>query len=146
MATVAAALANGGKLVRPRLLIGTRAPGAADFTRAPPEPPRDLGWPSAHLAPVREGMRRAVMAENGTARRARAAGVEMAGKTGTAEFGPPTARRHRGWFISFAPYDRPRYALAIVVDEAISGGLTAAPLAREVWEALFAAPGGEAGG
>ena len=141
MAVVAAALANGGRAVQPRLLRATRSYGAAEFELARPEPARDLGWPAAALAPIREGMREAVMAENGTGRRARAAGVEAAGKTGTAEFGPREARRKRGWMIAFAPYDAPRYAIALVVDDALSGGLTAAPLVKEVLEALFAPPG-----
>ena len=140
MAVVAAALANGGRVVRPRLLGATRPYGGTAFELVPPEPPRDLGWPAAVLAPIREGMRQVVMSENGTGRRARTAVVEAAGKTGTAEFGPREARRKRGWMIAFAPYDAPRYAIALVVDDALSGGLTAAPLVKELLEALFAPP------
>lgn len=145
MAVVAAALANGGRLVRPHLLYGTRPYGADHFAAVTAEPPRELGWSPAALAPIREGMRQVVMSEQGTGRRARTPLVEAAGKTGTAEYGPRDARRKRGWMIAFAPYDAPRFAIAVVVDEALSGGLTAAPLMHDVLEALFA-PGADDGG
>jgi penicillin-binding protein 2 len=145
MAVVASALANGGRRVRPRLLRGTREPGGAEFDAWAPEPPRDLGWSPPALASVREGMRQAVQENNGTAHLARIPGVEAAAKTGTAQYGPPEARRHRGWTIAFAPFESPRVAVAVVVEEAVSGGLTAAPLAREILKAFFGAAAGGSG-
>jgi peptidoglycan glycosyltransferase len=79
--------------------------------------------------------------ENGTGRNAQIEGVEVAGKTGTAESSedrPPYA-----WFTSFAPADDAQVAVAVVVEEAnvaatdIAGGRLAAPIARQVMEAVL---------
>lgn len=75
---------------------------------------------------VREGMRRAVEHPGGTGGLARIKGMEVAGKTGTAQnpHGPDHA-----WFVGFAPYDEPRIAIAVLVENAGFGGSHAAPVA-----------------
>ena len=75
---------------------------------------------------VREGMRRAVEHPGGTGALARIKGMEVAGKTGTAQnpHGPDHA-----WFVGFAPYDDPRIAIAVLVENAGFGGSHAAPVA-----------------
>jgi penicillin-binding protein 2 len=75
---------------------------------------------------VREGMRRAVEHPGGTGGLARIKGMEVAGKTGTAQnpHGPDHA-----WFVGFAPYDDPRIAIAVLVENAGFGGSHAAPVA-----------------
>jgi penicillin-binding protein 2 len=75
---------------------------------------------------VREGMRRAVEEPGGTGGLARVKGVVVAGKTGTAQnpHGPDHA-----WFVGFAPFDHPKIAIAVLVENAGFGGSYAAPIA-----------------
>ena len=81
---------------------------------------------------VREGMRRVV--DGGTGWRGKVRGIEMAGKTGTAQ--NPHGDDH-AWFISFAPFDKPEIAVAAIVENGGSGGGVAAPLVRKFLEKYF---------
>jgi penicillin-binding protein 2 len=146
MAVVAATLANGGNVFRPRLVLGLRDRSGAVITNYPPVVIRHLDVSAAALNNVRKGMFDVVMAEGGTGARARVPGVEMAGKTGTAEFGEKEDRTKHGWMLLFAPFDHPRYALAMVVDEAVSGGMTVAPRLHDLMRQLLAGGETEAGG
>lgn len=138
MAVVAAAFANGGRRVTPHLLLASRAPGAADFVEARPPPPAPLGWPPAAIWLVASGMRDVVMAEDGTGRRMRVAGISLAGKTGTAEYGPKAEGKKRGWMIAWGPCEQPRFAVAMVVEDAISGGTTVAPRLQKFFATVLA--------
>jgi penicillin-binding protein 2 len=90
-----------------------------------------------------------VVNENGgTARRARLEGVEVAGKTGTAQNKRKTASGsvvtdNHTWFIAFAPYDDPKYAVCVLVQGAKSGGGVAAPVAARILEEALAIESGE---
>ncbi|MBW7887700.1 MAG: penicillin-binding protein 2 [Bacteroidetes bacterium] len=75
---------------------------------------------------VREGMRRAVMEPHGTGYAARIPGIEVAGKTGTAQ--NPHGKSH-AWFMGFAPFDNPKIAVCVLVENAGYGGAIAAPIA-----------------
>ncbi|MDE3056408.1 MAG: penicillin-binding protein 2 [Bacteroidota bacterium] len=75
---------------------------------------------------VREGMRRCVMSPGGTGWEARIPGIEVAGKTGTAQ--NPHGKAH-AWFIGFAPFDHPKIAICVLVENAGYGGSFAAPIA-----------------
>lgn len=139
MARVAAFVANGGRLVRPHLV--REAAG-----RPLPSPaPQPVGVREETIAAVREGMR-AVVAE-GTGWRARLSSVEVCGKTGSAQVvASSTLERSpdaqellpHGWFVAFAPADRPRIALAVLVEHGGSGGVAAAPVARQILAHFFA--------
>ncbi|MCF7837041.1 MAG: penicillin-binding protein 2 [Candidatus Marinimicrobia bacterium] len=146
MAALTAAIANGGRLYRPRLVQGIRAPEAERFVEQPIELSRRMAWTPAHLDIIRGGMRDVVMAPRGTGRLAAIPGIPAAGKTGTAQYGRLEAGLKYGWMIAYIPAEHPRYAVAIVVDRALSGGSTVAPLMRRLFEGLFALhPTGEAG-
>ncbi len=132
MALYTAVLANGGRLYRPRLI--------ADPERSRGELVRDLGWSERMRETVRGGMRDVVHAPHGTGKRAAVAGLTMAGKTGTAEYGAAGSGRKHTWMIAFAPFDDPVVALALLVEDGESGGLTAAPLVQEMMRFLFAPP------
>ncbi len=80
---------------------------------------------------VREGMRRVVEEPGGTASLARVKGMEVAGKTGTAQ--NPHGKDH-SWFIGFAPFDKPKIAIAVLVENAGYGGSFAAPMAGMCFE------------
>jgi penicillin-binding protein 2 len=78
----------------------------------------------------------------GTGRRAATVrGVKVAGKTGTAQWGPVSKRRNAAWFAGYAPADHPLYAFAVVVEgnrgESLSGGQTAAPVIGNVLSTLL---------
>jgi penicillin-binding protein 2 len=75
---------------------------------------------------VREGMRRAVEEPHGTGAAARIPGVVVAGKTGTAQ--NPHGKSH-AWFIGFAPFDNPKIAICVLVENAGYGGSVSAPIA-----------------
>jgi penicillin-binding protein 2 len=80
---------------------------------------------------VREGMRRAVMEPGGTGGLARVKDVVVAGKTGTAQ---NPHRKDHAWFIGFAPYDNPKIAICVLVENAGYGGSFAAPIAGKCIE------------
>lgn len=146
MALVTSALANGGHLYRPRLVRGVRDFGDGSFEMQPPELLREMNWNPDNIALVRQGMRDVVNGERGTARRVAIPGVTIAGKTGTAEFGRKEERKRHAWMIAFAPFEEPRYAVALLVDEGISGGETAAPRVRELLKGLLLPPEAEGHG
>jgi len=137
MAVFVAAIANGGAIYRPRLVLGLRPAGAKEFTPLPPQKVGELGWSEPTLRAIRTAMRGVIESPAGTGGQAKVAGVEMAGKTGTAEYGPKSADTQHGWMMVFAPYDAPRYAAAMVLDDAVSGGKTVAPRIRLLMEGIF---------
>ncbi|MBO8142236.1 MAG: penicillin-binding protein 2 [Firmicutes bacterium] len=127
MAVAVAAVANGGVVMKPHIVLEVREPSGrlARFTRVEP-----LGDPAFSVATARAVTEAMVLAvEEGTARQARLPGRRVAGKTGTAEnpHGAPHA-----WFVGFAPAYRPEVAVAVVVENGGSGGAVAAPIGRAV--------------
>jgi peptidoglycan glycosyltransferase len=77
---------------------------------------------------------------NGTGTSAQIPGVRVAGKTGTAETG--RSDRNTTWFVSFAPADDPRVAVAVALENQTStGGRTAAPIAKAIMQTLLARKG-----
>lgn len=138
MAMVAAGIANGGVVMKPYLVSKVLAPNLETITTAGPEVLSQAVTPdvAARLSDMLVSV-----VDNGTGLRAAIPGVKVAGKTGTAQQGngqPPHA-----WFVSFAPADNPRVAVAVVVedggnmgDEAV-GGRLAAPIAKAVMEAVM---------
>ena len=92
---------------------------------------------------VRQAMTSVVSSGAGTAGKASVPGVSVAGKTGTAQWGPKNAERTAAWFAGFAPADRPRYAFSVVYEsdqknsDDVHGGTVAAPLIGKVIRQLF---------
>jgi len=133
MAMVAAAVANGGLLMKPTLLDRIVAPDGTIVTQQAPEVLGRAVQPET-AAELTAMMRRVV--ESGTGTVAQISGVPVAGKTGTAE----TGRRGENdtWFIAFAPADAPRFAVAVALqDQAGTGAQTAAPIARAILQTLL---------
>lgn len=139
MAVLAGAIGMGGRVCRPRLVIGQRPPGEDEFIDIPSRPLVSLGWSSLTVKTVKEGMRRVINAEAGTGRIARFDNeIIMGGKTGTAEFSTGNdSRKKWGWMMVFVPYDEPRYATAIVVENAVGGGKTAGPRMKMLMAGIF---------
>lgn len=137
MAVLAATLANGGDVYQPRLVLRLTDVTGNALSNYPPRRVRHLPLDPGAMSAVRKGMYDVVMAPTGTGGRARIQGVEMAGKTGTAEYGEKEDRKKHGWMILFAPYDKPRYAVAMVVDDAVSGGFTVGPRLHDLMQGIF---------
>ncbi|OMQ15451.1 cell division protein FtsI [Modestobacter sp. VKM Ac-2676] len=134
-AMIAAAVANDGVLMEPYLVESVQAP---DLTVIDQTEPEVLSEPiSEGVAEQLTEMMTSVVDE-GSGRRARISGVEVAGKTGTAE----NAGEDHNWFIGFAPADDPEIAVAVFVrNSGGTGGDTSAPIARQVIEARLGAGG-----
>lgn len=134
MARVTAAVANGGLLVTPHVVkkIITRE-GKTVFPRLPS--PRRLGIDPAYLAVVRQGMRLAVTSRHGTARFLAGLPRHAAGKTGSAE------TRHgqapHSWFVTFGPYESPRFAMACIVEQGGHGSDAAGPITQALYRFLW---------
>jgi penicillin-binding protein 2 len=157
LATMTCRIAT-GRAVEPHL---TRAIGPDRQTGARPEDWPALGLPERLLSSVREGMWAVVNEQGGTAPVARldqqgnptapgapvGPGVQMAGKTGSVQVRNVTReQREKGYasenmpwelrphalFVGFAPYDAPRYAVAVVVEHGNAGAATAGPVARDI--------------
>ncbi len=141
MALMASALANGGRIWQPRLAMGIWDADTRSMNRLPPRLINDIEWPPDMLRTIRHGLRDVVQARDGTAYRARVPGFNIAGKSGTAEVGPKHLDQKHGWMIAYAPFERPRYAVAMVVEDAESGGITVAPRIKRLMEHLLAGEG-----
>lgn len=139
MAMVSAAVANGGVLLRPYLTATTRGPNLDVLTQTEPSV-FSTPMTESDAAELRDMMVNVV--ENGTGFRAQIPGVQVAGKTGTAQTAegqPPHA-----WFTAFAPADDPKVAVAVVVEyggslgDDATGSRVAAPIAKAIMEAVLA--------
>lgn len=128
MASYAAALANGGILHQPHAVAAvrnkrTRVIEEQEYTS------RATGVEPWVLDLLREGMRRVVQEPGGTGGMARIWGIQSAGKTGTAE--NPHGDDH-AWYVGFAPFENPKIAVAVMIENAGFGGSKAAPIAGAI--------------
>ena len=134
VAVAMAAIANGGKVLRPTILLKITPEPDPLLERRDPVV-RELDLPRAALRAVRAGMRK--VAETGTARhirRLKALGVAV--KTGTAETADSSV--NHAWIAGFVPHDDPRYAFAVVVHRTSGHGAdVAGPIAADVLETLL---------
>ena len=137
MGLYAAALANGGTLWQPRLVRQITAADGTAQEIAPAAAPDGPRWKPQHIRTVREGMRDAVNQPDGSGKRAALAQVVVAGKTGTAEYGVKGSGRKMTWMIAFAPFEEPRYAVAVLVEDGVSGGTTVAPRVKQLLAQVF---------
>lgn len=138
-----AAVANGGTLYRPQIVYQVTDADGRVIRSFAPEVIRQVPVSEENLAVVREGMRMAV--EWGTARRAKLPGIEVAGKTGSAEYpGPPVDDEGHlpthAWFTAFAPVENPEIALVIFVAGGGEGSTIAVPIAAEILRYYFGLP------
>jgi penicillin-binding protein 2 len=134
VAVMLAVVANGGLLVTPYVL-----PGDA-------KPPEPLGLSPAHVALVREALR-SVVEEGGTAARIRLPGIEVAGKTGTAQVIEQKTwidsnqlafeQRDHAWFASYAPADQPELVVVAFIEHGGHGASVAAPMVKALYEKYF---------
>ena len=134
-ALITAAIANNGVLMRPCLLDHVEN-GAGDVVKDfSPEVWGELMTPRE--AEILKTMMKQVVTE-GTGSALRDADYTAAGKTGSAQF--ETGKDSHAWFTGFAPAEDPRIVVTVIVEEGGSGGQTAAPVARKIFDALLSTP------
>lgn len=136
MAMVTAAVANGGRTMRPGIVERTSSP---DLTALDSFSEREFAQAmSAENAAALTDMMVGVVS-NGTGSGGRIPGVAVAGKTGTAQ--TAADRRNIAWFVAFAPALNPTVAVAVAIEDAgtneVSGNALAAPIARDVMRAVL---------
>jgi len=122
MALVTAIIAADGVMYRPHILKKIIAPTGELLRSARPQG-RAIGIERKHIQTVKVAMRQVMT--SGTGAGLVLPGVRLAGKTGTAEAGGEP----HSWFICFAPYDAPRFAVAVIVEHAGHGSKVAGPIA-----------------
>jgi peptidoglycan glycosyltransferase len=136
MAMVAAAVANGGKLMAPRLAQRVVDPDGRTAKTYKPSVYSQVMSPST-AARVTQMMKRVV--EEGTGTPAQLGGISVAGKTGTAQVGIAGSNLTQPWFIGFAPVQDPKVAVAVTIERTTGGfgGTVAAPIAKNVIQTLL---------
>jgi penicillin-binding protein 2 len=133
-----AALANGGTVFEPRLSKGFLSADGKSYSVQPPVVKAKLkGVSPSVLSYIRSALA-GVPQPGGTAQSAFSSfplgQVPIAGKTGTADV---LGKSPTSWFASFAPANKPRYAMVVMVTEAGTGGTTAAPISRDIYKAMY---------
>jgi penicillin-binding protein A len=138
MAMVSAAIANDGVLMDPYIVSSVRSADLKPLETHKPEPLSTAMTPE-NAKELQQMMLTVV--DQGTGHNAKIPGVEVGGKTGTAQSDPK--RKPFAWFTSFAPVGDPTVAVAVIVEDAniprndIAGGRLAAPIARAVMQAAL---------
>ena len=137
MAMVAATVGNGGRLMKPRLTEKVVDRDGRVTDRVEPE---EQSIVMSEQAAVTLARMMGNVVREGTGTAAALSGIEVAGKTGTAEVDNATA--NQAWFIGFAPIDGPRMAVAVTIERTQGqGGTEAAPIAKQVLETLIGGGG-----
>ncbi|MGO8931455.1 MAG: peptidoglycan D,D-transpeptidase FtsI family protein [Limisphaerales bacterium] len=143
IAVLAAAIANGGDVLWPRLVDRIEA---ADPTLGLPPVvfPRSrvrdrLGVSSRTIQIMHDAMLGDTEAPDGTGKKAAVPGLRICAKTGTAQVQDErnVLTGHTTWFASFAPYEQPRYAVVVMVENGDSGGKTCAPVVHDIYAAVL---------
>lgn len=138
--TAICAIANGGQLLTPHVMKHLADSHGNTLSSYETRVRAQVSVDDSYLQVVRAGMRRSVT--DGVAKNAAVPSVEIAGKTGTAEFGPRLANgkyETHGWFAGFAPYDNPEIAVVVFVQRG-TGGSDASPAAAKIFDAYFNGP------
>lgn len=147
MAVVAATVANGGTVYRPRLVNRSTSADGERVTVYAPEILHETHIRPETMRLVQAGMTDVVNGKGGTGTKAKLPDILVAGKTGTSQVisgtrgkGKVLPRKYRdhAWFIAFAPADAPEVAVACIIEHAgAGGGAVAAPTVRAVLDAYF---------
>ena len=126
LATYAAAIASNGTLYQPHMVNGYRDAETGKYYSFP-YAKKQLPISASTFSLIKDGMIGVVLRGTGTL--AKVPGINVAGKTGTAQ--NPHGKDH-AWFIAFAPVENPKIAMAVLVENAGFGGSISAPIAREL--------------
>ncbi len=149
LAMVYSTVANGGVSYYPKLVqsVTSMLDGkpilnekGAPVVSSAPKVRRDLRFDlkREQIELARRGLWKVVNEDGGTGGRARLSGVQVAGKTGTAQAMTDGKKDTIAWFACFAPYDNPKYTIAVMVQGGEHGGSVAAPIATRILERTLA--------
>jgi penicillin-binding protein 2 len=145
MAMVAATVANGGTNYQPTLIHQIQQSDGTIIrrpTKIRGDLTKDNNLTKDQIELVRKGMWEVVNADDGTGKQGAVPGVQVAGKTGTAQFWRSGKKDNHTWFLAFAPFDHPKIALAVMIEGGKSGGGVAAPMAAEIVKQVLALDNG----
>lgn len=145
-----AALANGGTLYQPQVVRSIETSDGTIVQEFPPRVRRLVELDPDQLSMIQRGLTGVVVDRTGTAHNENLAGVDMAGKTGTAQVSHVTPRgvdpdkvwyfnRDHAWFAGYAPAHSPEIAIVVLVEHGGGGGKNAVPVASRVvgdWQKL----------
>lgn len=154
LASMTAALANGGTVWKPQIVQKIVSLEGQEDWLLTPEKLKETAWSAESLTAVRRAMESVVNDVGGTAWRSRLKAVKFAGKTGTAQVVRrksdeeeelagddeviPYQYRDHALFVSYAPASDPEIAVAVVVEHGEHGSSAAAPVAKAIYESYFA--------
>jgi penicillin-binding protein 2 len=141
MAQAMAIVGNGGRFYQTRLVRQVQSVDQQIVTAYELREKRLLDATPETMEEVREGMIDVVNAPEGTAHAAELDTVKVAGKTGTAQWGPKHKERTAAWFAGFLPAVEPKYAFAAVfegdVGANVHGGSSAAPMIADIFQEIY---------
>ena len=144
MAQAMAIVANGGTFYQTRLVHQVQTFDNEIVSAYQVREKRTMDMSPQTMDQLRTGMVEAVSGGAGTAHAANLDNVEVAGKTGTAQWGPKTKERTAAWFAGFLPANQPQYAFASLYEGDVGskehGGTTAAPMIGEIFKQVYKAP------
>lgn len=132
IANYIAAIANGGTLYQPMIVSQIKKNSGETAAVGPKIIGKNLASQNI-IKIVQEGMRQTVTA--GTAQTLKTLPVEVAGKTGTAQFG--SENKTHSWFVSYAPYNNPTIAMVVLAEGGGEGHSAALPATKEIYEWYF---------
>ncbi len=138
---VAACVANGGKYYQPRVVKEAVSENGKILVADKPKLQIDLiqaGIKPADFELIRKGMRMSTNEQGGTSGKVKQPNIIAASKSGTAQVTEFGKASNTSWIMSFAPYDQPKYAICIMVQNGQSGGGVCGPLVNLVYRGLFA--------
>jgi penicillin-binding protein 2 len=140
LASIACAIANGGKYYQPRVVkkvVLNNKVIVADEPKLVVDLLKE-GMKPADMDRIRQGMWMAVNKPGGTAARVKMPNMEVAAKTGTAQSIDRGKKSNNSWTVSFAPFENPKYAVCVLVVGGKSGGKVCGPLVHLIYRGLFA--------
>ncbi|HET9367055.1 MAG TPA: penicillin-binding protein 2 [Candidatus Udaeobacter sp.] len=141
MAQAMGVVANGGTLYQTRLVQQVQTFDNQIVTAYQVRAKRTLNMSSETLDELHTGMIDVVNGAGGTAHQASLDNAEVAGKTGTAQWGPKNKERTAAWFAGFLPADQPRFAFAAIyegdVGSKVHGGSAAAPMVADIFKEIY---------
>lgn len=137
MAMVMGEIANGGHRYRPYLVSKIAAPSGQVIKTFAPEETGNMKISDRNLTLVRDALHEVAMPGGTAAAIFQGFPISIAGKTGTAE---NSHGDDHGWFVAYAPFDRPTVVVAVIVEQGGFGSDSAGPIARKILEAAFNLP------
>jgi len=146
-----ATIANGGKVLQPRIVQRVESPEGAVLEEVPSQVVGEAKLKPTTLEFLRRALAGVVQDPGGTGKAAHLPGILVGGKTGTAQVVRmaddeprnraldkiPYEERDHAWFVCFAPVEAPQIVVAVLVEHGGHGGSASAPLARQVLEEFF---------